>query len=228
MVHRWLLALAGQLRAPLAVGSLVDWLVMAARVTQAALIGVVLGRIFRGDALARADIADVARRGTFQTASKEMIIGQLLGTQDYAARSIASLKQTVATVQQKAQNLPKESVAVTAGLFSGSFFIYGPPSIANTQLETLGLINAFSDLNKRDVEVSPEELVARNPGFLVLGYDPVSSSPEKMMQQAMSVPGFATMIAVQNHRILVLSDTYLLGRAVDGLPLMYDAIAAAK
>jgi iron complex transport system substrate-binding protein len=155
-------------------------------------------------------------------------IGKLLGTQDYAARSIASLKQTVATVQQKAQNLPKESVAVTAGLFSGSFFIYGPPSIANTQLETLGLTNAFSDLNKRGVEVSPEELVARNPGFLVLGYDPVSSSPEKTMQQAMAVPGFATMSAVQNHRILVLSDTYLLGRAVDGLPLMYDAIAAAK
>jgi iron complex transport system substrate-binding protein len=155
-------------------------------------------------------------------------IGKLLGTEDYAAQSVTALKQTVATVQQKAQNLPKESVAVTAGLFSGSFFIYGPPSIANTQLETLGLTNALSDLQKRGVEVSPEELVARNPGFLVLGYDPVTSNPEKTMQQAMAVPGFATMSAVQHHRILVLSDTYLLGRAIDGLPLMYDAIAAAK
>ncbi|MGB6162323.1 MAG: ABC transporter substrate-binding protein [Pseudonocardiaceae bacterium] len=155
-------------------------------------------------------------------------IGKLLGTQDYAARSVASLKHTVATVQQNAQNLPKESVAVTAGLFSGSFFIYGQPSIANTQIETLGLTNAFSDLPKRGVEVSPEELVARNPDFLVLGYDPVTSNPEKTMQQAMSVPGFATMNAVRNHRILVLSDTYLLGRAVDGLVLMDNAIAAAK
>ncbi len=51
----------------------------------------------------------------------------------------------MSTVQQKARSLPKQSVAVTAGLFSGSFFTYGPPSIANTQLETLGLTNAFSD-----------------------------------------------------------------------------------
>lgn len=155
-------------------------------------------------------------------------IGKLLGTEDYATQSVAALKQTVATIQRKTQNLPKESVAVTAGLFSGSFFVYGPPSIANTQIETLGLTNAFSDVTKRGVEVSPEALVARNPDFLVLGYDPVTSNPEKTMQQAMAVPGFATMNAVRNHRILVLSDTFLLGRAVDGLPLMYDAIAAAK
>lgn len=48
MVHRRLLALAGQLRGPLAAGVLIGWLVMAARVTQAGLIGVVLGRIFAG------------------------------------------------------------------------------------------------------------------------------------------------------------------------------------
>ncbi|MGH3765598.1 MAG: ABC transporter substrate-binding protein [Pseudonocardiaceae bacterium] len=155
-------------------------------------------------------------------------IGRLLGTPDYATQSVTSLKQTVATVQQKAQSLPKQSVAVTAGIFTGSFFVYGPPSIANTQLETLGLPNAFSDLTKRGVEVSPEAFVARNPDFLILGYDPVTDTPEKALQKDMAVPGFATMKAVQNHHYLVLSDTFLLGRAVDGLPLMYDAIAGAK
>ncbi|MGH3857322.1 MAG: ABC transporter substrate-binding protein [Pseudonocardiaceae bacterium] len=155
-------------------------------------------------------------------------IGRLLGTQAYATQSVAALKQTVATVQQKAQNLPKQSVAVTAGLFSGSFFVYGPPSIANTQIETLGMTNAFSDLTMRGVEVSPEAFVARNPDFLVLGYDPVTDTPEKALQAAMAVPGFATMKAVASNHVLQLSDTYLLGRAVDGLPLMYDAIAGAK
>jgi iron complex transport system substrate-binding protein len=154
--------------------------------------------------------------------------GKLLGTGDYATQSVAALKQTVTSIQQKAQSLPKQSVAVTAGLFSGAFFTYGPPSIANTQLETLGLTNAFSDLTKRGDSVSPEAFVARNPDFLVLGYDPVTSNPQKAMQEAMAVPGFATMRAVQNHRVLVLSVSYLLGQAVDGLPLMYDAIAAAK
>lgn len=157
-----------------------------------------------------------------------MTIGRLLGTQAYATQTVASLKQTVATVQQKAQNLPKQSVAVTAGLFTGSFFVYGPPSIANTQIETLGMTNAFSDLTMRGVEVSPEAFVARNPDFLVLGYDPVSDTPAKALREAMAVPGFATMKAVQNHHVLMLSDTYLLGRAVDGLALMYDAIAGAK
>jgi len=155
-------------------------------------------------------------------------IGRLLGTQDYAARSVASLRRTVSTVQQKAQSLPKQSVAITAGLFSGSFFTYGQPSIANTQLETLGLTNAFSDLTKRGDSVSPEEFVSRNPGFVVLGYDPVTGSPEKSMRDAMAVPGFATMSAVRDHHVLVLSDTYLLGRAVDGLQMIYDAIAAAR
>ncbi len=49
MVHRKPLALAGQLPGPLAVGVMIGWLVMAARVTQAALVGVVLGRIFAGE-----------------------------------------------------------------------------------------------------------------------------------------------------------------------------------
>jgi trans-aconitate methyltransferase len=132
-------------------------------------------------------LANVPRLATFETVSKEVIIGQKPG-----------------------------------------FFTYGPPSIANTQLETLGLTNAFSDLTKRGEEVSPEEFVSRNPGFVVLGYDPVTSSPEKSMQEAMAVPGFATMSAVQHHHVLVLSDTYLLGRAVDGLQMIYDAITAAK
>ncbi|MDP2711162.1 MAG: thiol reductant ABC exporter subunit CydD [Solirubrobacteraceae bacterium] len=48
MVHRRLLALAGDLRGPLAAGVAIGWLVMAARVAQAALVGVVLGRIFTG------------------------------------------------------------------------------------------------------------------------------------------------------------------------------------
>lgn len=155
-------------------------------------------------------------------------IGSLLGTKDYAARSVASLKQTVSSVTQRAKSLPKQSVAVTAGLFTGSFFTYGPPSIANTQLQTLGMTNAFSDLTKRGDQVSPEAFVSRNPGFIVLGYDPVTTNPDQAMQQAMSVPGFATMNAVQHHHVLVISDTFLLGRAVDGLQMMYDAIAAAK
>ena len=48
MVHRRLLALAGNLRGPVAAGVMVGWVVMSARVAQAALIGVVLGRIFNG------------------------------------------------------------------------------------------------------------------------------------------------------------------------------------
>ena len=83
-------------------------------------------------------------------------------------------------------------------------------------------------MTKRGVEVSPEAFVARNPDFLVLGYDPVTDTPDKALQADMASPGFATMKAVQNHHFLVLSDTYLLGRAIAGLPLMYDAIAGAK
>jgi len=48
MIHRRLLSLAGRLRGPLAAGILVGWLVMAARVAQAALVGIVLGMIFTG------------------------------------------------------------------------------------------------------------------------------------------------------------------------------------
>lgn len=48
MVHRRLLALAGRLRGPLDASVLIGWLVMSARVTQAALVGIVLGQIFGG------------------------------------------------------------------------------------------------------------------------------------------------------------------------------------
>lgn len=52
MVHRRLLALAGSLRAPLLAGIAIGWLVMASRVAQAALVGVVLGRVFDGGSVA--------------------------------------------------------------------------------------------------------------------------------------------------------------------------------
>lgn len=52
MVHRRLLALADDLRGPLAWSVLVGWIVLAARVAQAALVGVVLGRMFAGHGVA--------------------------------------------------------------------------------------------------------------------------------------------------------------------------------
>jgi thiol reductant ABC exporter CydD subunit len=54
MVHRRLLSLVGDLRGPLAWCVIAGWLVLAARVAQAALVGVVLGRVFGG-----ADFAEV-------------------------------------------------------------------------------------------------------------------------------------------------------------------------
>jgi ABC-type Fe3+-hydroxamate transport system substrate-binding protein len=162
------------------------------------------------------------------TSATVTTIGRVLGTGDYAAKSVASLKQTVASVTEQAKSLPKQTVSITAGLFTGSFFTYGASSIANTQITTLGLTNTFADVAKRGFSASPEEFINRNPDFLVLGYDPVTGNADKTVRDAMAVPGFATMRAVQNHHMLVMSDSFLLGRAVDGLKMIYDAIAAAK
>jgi iron complex transport system substrate-binding protein len=155
-------------------------------------------------------------------------IGRLLGTESYATASIASQKQIVATVQNEALSLPKESMVMTAGIFSGSFFTYGGSSIANTQVETLGQTNAFGSTKQRGFSLSPEELVASNPGFIVLGYDPVSETPAKALQEDMAVPGFASLPAIMSHHYVQVSDTYLLGRAIDGLPIIYNAMVAAQ
>ncbi len=84
MVHRRLLALAGQLPGPLAAGVAIGWLVMASRVTQAALVGVVLGRIFAGQGLG------AVRWRLVMIAVVMVVRGLLVGAREVVVQAVAS------------------------------------------------------------------------------------------------------------------------------------------
>lgn len=155
------------------------------------------------------------------------LFGTILGTKDAAAKSVTRQKQVVQQVQQDARGKPDRTVAFVGSVSGGQFFTYGQPSIAQTQIDAMGMTNAFADLDKRGAQISSEAFVARDPDVLVLGYDGKSGGTEAQVRQALSeVPGASSLKAVKDGHVIVLSNTYLLSRAVDGTKLIADQINA--
>lgn len=155
------------------------------------------------------------------------LFGKILGTEDAAAKSVARQKQVVQQVQEDAKGKPARTVAFVGAVSGGQFFTYGPPSISQTQIDAMGLTNAFDDLDKRGAQINSEAFVSRDPDVLVLGYDGASGGTEASVRQALSeVPGSSSLKAVKDGHVIVLSNTYLLSRAVDGTKMIADQINA--
>lgn len=163
------------------------------------------------------------------------LMGQLLGTESFAASSVAKMKQAISAVQKDAPTLARHLSKPTAAftvLINGGFFTYGHPSIANTQIRTLGLTNAFGNLTMRGTQLSAEEFIARDPGVLVIGYESGPGGPaqdqQMVMRRLLSYPGISNLTAVREHHIVILPYNYLLSLAVPGTQLIADQIAGFR
>lgn len=182
-----------------------------------------------GDSWAKAHGGD----GSFQEIYEDVeLLGKLLGTERYAANSIAKMKQTVAAISAKGPELRKRLSKPTAGIaffYQGGFYTYGKSSMAEPQAKALGLKNAFGDLKARGTQLNGEEFIKRDPGFIVIA---VPFKKGETQQQAkarvLKVPGIKKMTAVRQDHVLVVSGGFVLGRAVEGLQAMADAISTYK
>lgn len=128
--------------------------------------------------------------------------GRMFGEAEAAAAVTAELDSRVAAVQQAATDAPARRGAVLyvpAG--GGTLYAYGPASMAHPQLATLGVDNVFADLDERVVEITREELIARNPEVLVLLYGE-DGDPDAAERTVRELPGADAIAAVTSGSIV--------------------------
>jgi iron complex transport system substrate-binding protein len=139
----------------------------------------------------------------FDDVGRELAIyGRMFGASDAATAAAATLDARVEAVRAAAAGAPTRTGAVlyvpTAG---AALYAYGPASMAHPQLGILGIENVFGDLHERVVEITREELIARDPDVLVLLYgddgDPVTAE-----QAVRQLPGADTIGAVATDTIV--------------------------
>ncbi len=152
-------------------------------------------------------------------------VGQLTGHSSEASQLAASLKQRVQAVAN--------SVAKTAGQPKVFYeldatdpakpWTAGPGSFIDTMIKMASGINVAAGLKSDYAQISQEELIAADPGVILLGDGAYGVTPAQVAGR----PGWAGMAAVKNNRVLSFDDNLASRpgpRLVDGLELVFKAL----
>ncbi len=129
--------------------------------------------------------------------------GEILGETD-AAAAIAT------QAQAELASLPEAENGTAVGLYvsSGGAVLspYGGPSMVTPVFEAAGLTNVYADVDDRVFDASLEDIIARDPGTIVLLYS--SGDAETVKESFLSAAGVDSLTAVQNGRVIALPFAY--------------------
>jgi iron complex transport system substrate-binding protein len=132
------------------------------------------------------------------------LVGQLMGRQAAAEACVAAIQAHVARVRQKVATLsPEQRVTVFYEVFDTPLMTAGPQTFVGQMLEMAGGINIFADLTGRYMQVSPEEVVRRNPDCIL---SPGSQRQAWTPVQIKRRPGWGHLAAVKQDCIHFLDE----------------------
>jgi iron complex transport system substrate-binding protein len=153
------------------------------------------------------------------------LYGRIFGTEDAAARAVADLRVRVTAIEERFRDAPQRTAAVVQA-YSDHLSVYGQASIGHAQLETLGLTNAFAEVEDRFIELNVEELLARDPDVLVLAHS-YQVTADAAMQKLRQVPGAERLTAVREGRIIPVEGAAIIGgiKPIELLDDMADVLA---
>lgn len=103
-------------------------------------------------------------------------------------------------------------------LGGGTTYAYGRRSMSNPVVEAAGLDNVFSDTADRVFEVTGEELVARDPDFIIALHS--DGSPADVRSAVGQIAGIGAVTALRKDAVLPL----LIGFAEPPTPLAVDGL----
>lgn len=153
--------------------------------------------------------------------------GAVFDRRDEAEALVADLERRVSAVEERVAGTPMRTAAVlypTPG--GGALYSYGTASMATPQLAAAGFTNVFDDVAERVVEISVEELVARDPDVLVLlGQGDVSGLADDLA----ALPGASSLRALQDGAVLTQLFNFTeppSPLAVDGLERIADTFGS--
>lgn len=164
--------------------------------------------------------------------------GELFGTSDQAAKSVASMKSRVdkATALATSAQSDDAKQRTAAALYvpvSGTLGSYGSESLVSEQMEILGLRNVFDDVPKRYFEPSTESLVDSQPDQVVAVYLPTGDSALETQADVVKALNDRSELrgldAVKDDRTLTVLNYYYTSPgplAVEGLELMAQKLGA--
>lgn len=147
--------------------------------------------------------AALIQRATFDRVWDELdTLGSLLGVPDTAERVIAEAEPLVGT--------PAADEGTAAALYvsSGGSVLspYGGPSMVTAVFEAAGLTNVYADAPERVFDANVEDLIARDPGTIVLLYS--SGDPQLTIDSFLTAPGVSGLSAVASGRVVALQFPY--------------------
>ncbi|MEV0291624.1 ABC transporter substrate-binding protein [Kribbella sp. NPDC050820] len=195
------------------------------------------GAATTADDLAAAGIPLIASRGYCQDAAGDYedifadieLYGRLFGTTKAASAQVRALRKRVSAVQEQvpADAPSRTAAALIVSRDDTSLSAYGNTSTIDKQMETLGLTNAFDDINQRNFEASIEALIDRDPQVLIL-LTQGDQTPHSVEQAILSRPELRSLAAVRDHRIVIVPFGYTGPGpvAVQGLEVLADKLNA--
>ena len=150
------------------------------------------------------------------------LVAQLTGRTSQADELIASLQKRVATVQEKL-GTPADRPLVfyeLDGTDPNAPWTPGPGSFVDRLITLAGGENLGAKLSSEWVQVSIEELIARNPQIILIGD---ATWGGVTLEDVRARPGWKTLPAIQNDQMFVFDDNLVSRpgpRLVDGLEAM--------
>ena len=147
--------------------------------------------------------AELSEPATFDRVWDEVrTLGALLGENPLAEQVIASAESSVSA------SAPDAGTAAALYVSSGGSVLspYGGPSMVTPVFAAAGLTNVYADSTERVFDANIEDIIARNPGTIVLLYS--SGDPQETVDAFLSAPGVAGLGAVQANRVVALQFPY--------------------
>lgn len=142
---------------------------------------------------------ELSKPATFDRVWDEVrTLGALLGEHDTAEEVVASASAGVSSPASKSGTAAAIYVSSGGSVLSP----YGGPSMVTPVFAAAGLTNVYADSNERVFDANVEDIIARDPGMIVLLYS--SGDPKDAVDSFLSAPGVSALSAVQEGRVVAL------------------------
>lgn len=133
--------------------------------------------------------------------------GEVFDRRDEASAAIERMKAREAELTVVPRGERRTAAVLYPTVGGGVTYAYGTRSMAHPLLEAAGLTNVFADTDERVFEVTPEELLGRDPDVLVLLHS--AGDGRDAVEAVTALPGADDLAAVREDALLPLLFNYV-------------------
>lgn len=138
---------------------------------------------------------------------------------------IAELQDRVAELESRAVEEEKTVAILYPTIGGGVTYAYGTGSMSNPLVESAGLKNVFDDQTDRVFEVTAEELIDRNPDYIIVLHS--DGEPGPVVDEVANLQGANALSALKEDKILPMLMNFAeppTPLAVNGLEKVIDFV----